>query len=250
MIAYKRRAFILDSLGKKGVISLKETAKELGVAEITVRRDFEKLESEGRLKRVQGGAASPDHPDGAELTTASKLPQNTAEKEKAAQMAAELVRDGESIFIDDGTTMIPLVSILCKRAVRIVTHNTIILQKVTNPLAQIIMIGGEYKPYYNMNVGPIAQEMLKQFCFDRAFFGCSGVNTQQRIVYLTEHESLNMKRIAMENAKQKYLLVDTSKFYKQGFLKFCGTECFDAILSGQLPEGAEFLPNMIKYDTK
>ena len=245
MIAYTRRAFILDSLGKKGVISLKETAKELGVAEITVRRDFEKLESEGKLKRVQGGAASPDNPDGAELTMSSKLPQNTGEKAKAAQMAAELVQDGESVFIDGGTTMIPLADILCKRAVRIVTYNTIILQKVANPLAQIIMIGGEYMPYYNMNVGPIAQEMLGQFCFDRAFFGCAGINTQQRVVYSTEYESLNIKRIAMENAKENYLIVDSSKFSKQGFLKLCGTECFDAILSSEVPEDAEFLPNMI-----
>ena len=233
MIAFTRRAFILDCLGTKGVISLKETAKELGVAEITVRRDFEKLESEGKLKRVQGGAASPDNPDGAELTMSSKLPQNTAEKEKAALIAADLVKDGESVFIDGGTTMIPLASILCKRRIRIVTYNTMVLQKVLSPAAQVIMIGGEYMPYYNMNVGPIAQEMLKQFYFDRAFFGCAGVNTQQQIVYTTEHESLNMKRIAMENAKKNYLLIDSSKFSKQGFLKLCGTERFDAIISNE-----------------
>ena len=58
MIASERRRYILNALNLRGVISLKDTARELGVAEITVRRDFEKLESEGKLKRVQGGATS------------------------------------------------------------------------------------------------------------------------------------------------------------------------------------------------
>ncbi|MCL2588662.1 MAG: DeoR/GlpR family DNA-binding transcription regulator, partial [Oscillospiraceae bacterium] len=142
MIAFARKTYILDSLAAKGAISLKETAKELGVAEITVRRDFEKLEAEGKLKRVQGGAAILDDPDGAELTMISKLPQHTAEKEKAAQYAAALVQDGENIFLDGGTSLIPLASILCKRRIRIVTHNTLILQQVSNPVAEIILIGG------------------------------------------------------------------------------------------------------------
>ena len=146
MLAFTRRTFILEALDKKGVVSLKETAKELGVAEITVRRDFEKLEAEGKLKRIQGGAATLDDPDGAELTMSRKLPQHITAKEKVALAAASLVQDGESIFIDGGTTMIPLASDLCKRRIRIVTHNTMLLSRMKNPVAQIILIGGEYMP--------------------------------------------------------------------------------------------------------
>ena len=83
-----------------------DTARELGVAEITVRRDFEKMESEGKLKRVQGGAPSLEELDGAELTMTSKLPMHMHGKEAVAQYAADLVRDGECVFIDGGTTMV------------------------------------------------------------------------------------------------------------------------------------------------
>ena len=93
MIASERRRYILNALNLRGVISLKDTARELGVAEITVRRDFEKLESEGKLKRVQGGATSLEELDGAELTMTSKLPMHMHGKEAVAQYAADLVRD-------------------------------------------------------------------------------------------------------------------------------------------------------------
>lgn len=244
MIASERRRFILEALGSRGVISLKDTALELGVAEITVRRDFEKLEAEGKLKRVQGGATSLEDPDGAELTMSTKLPKNMSEKELVAR-AAELVGEGESVFIDGGTTMIPLASLLMKKNIRIITYNTMVLRKVSNPAAQIIMIGGEYLPHYNMNLGPIAQDMLKQFYFDRAFFGCSGIDIEQQMVYSTEPGSLNMKRIAMESAKHNHLLVDSSKFTKRGFLKLCDTDRFDSILTNTFPYEGDLPDNFV-----
>ncbi len=245
MIASERRRFILEALGNRGVISLKDTAKELSVAEITVRRDFEKLEHEGKLKRVQGGATSLEDSDGAELTMSTKLPQNMSEKERVASVAAGLVNEGESVFIDGGTTMIPLASILMTKNIRIITYNTMIIRKVSNPAAQIILIGGEYLPHYNMNLGPIAQEMLKQFYFDRAFFGCSGIDIDQQMVFSTEPGSLNMKRIAMESAKHNHLLVDSSKFSKRGFLKLCDTSSFDSIITNDFPHKGKLPDNFV-----
>jgi len=245
MIAFTRRAFILELLENKGIISIKDAAKELNVAEITIRRDFEKLEAEGKLKRVHGGAATPGNLDGAELTMTSKLPQNIAAKEKVAQKAASIVRAGESIFIDGGTTMMPLAAQLMKLRVKIVTYNTMILQQAYNPAAEIILIGGEYKPHYKMNVGSLAQEMLKNFYFDRAFYSCAGIDAKHQVVYTTEYESLNMKKIAMKNAKENHLLVDSSKFSKQGFLKFCDTVTFASILTDELTEEAKLLQNIV-----
>lgn len=249
MIASERRRFILESLNSKGVISLKDTARDLGVAEITVRRDFEKLEAEGKLKRVQGGATALDDLQGAELTMSQKLPIHMHEKEIVAAYAAELVQDGDCVFIDGGTTMLPFAAALMRKNVRIITYNTMILKKATKPNARIFLIGGEYLPHYNMNVGPIAQDMLKQFYFDSAFFGCAGVDLGQQMAYTTETESLVMKRIAMENAKRNYLLVDSTKFSTKGFLKLCETSQFDSIICNAcspeepLPENLYIIPD-------
>ena len=56
VLASERTRYIISQLNEKGIINLKDVAKELGISEATVRRDFEKLENEGRLKRVTGGA--------------------------------------------------------------------------------------------------------------------------------------------------------------------------------------------------
>ena len=114
---------ILSSLNARGVISLKDMAAELGVAEITVRRDIEKLELEGRLKRVQGGAASLEESDGAELTMRQKTSIHAGEKEIVAKYAAGLVQDGDSVFLDVGTTIVPLAAALLQRRINIIANS-------------------------------------------------------------------------------------------------------------------------------
>ncbi len=221
---------ILSSLNARGVISLKDMAAELGVAEITVRRDIEKLEMEGRLKRVQGGAASLEESDGAELTMRQKTSIHAGEKEIVAKYAAGLVQDGDSVFLDGGTTIVPLAAALLQRRINIITYNTMFLSKNPHPVAQIFLIGGEYLPHYGMNVGLIAQDLLRQFYFDKAFFGCAGVDLEQQVVCSTEMQSLAMKRIALEQATHRYLLMDSSKFSTKGLMRVCQVSRFDAVV--------------------
>lgn len=244
MIASERRRYIMENLKNKGIISLKETAKELGIAEITVRRDFEKLELEGMLKRVQGGAAlegASSSLEGAELTMAKKVLLNLKEKEKIAEYAASLVQDGDCIFVDGGTTMLPLVEMLSRKRVILVTYNMLVLKKLVNAAAEVFIIGGKFLPYYNMNIGPVAQDMLRQFCFDFAFLGCSGADLTQRTVYMSEMESLLMKRIALENAKRSFLLLDASKFEKKGIFKLSDFSVFEKVVCNTF-ETKETLP--------
>ena len=108
MIAYERRKFILQTLSSKGVVSLKELALKLDTSEITIRRDIEKLEAEGKLRRVQGGAASLEEAEEAELTMKQRLPIRMDVKSRIAAFAASRVQNGETVFLDAGTTMVPL----------------------------------------------------------------------------------------------------------------------------------------------
>ena len=245
MIASERRRYILRELNVKGILGLKETAKALGASEITVRRDFEKLEKEGKLKRVQGGVALEGAEDGAELTMSKKMPLDIHEKERIAEYAAQLAEDGSCVFIDGGTTMVPLVSLLSKRRLTIVTYNTLVLKRLVNPAAEIIIIGGKYLSYYNMNVGSIAQDMLKLFSFDVAFLGCSGINLKQNTVYMAETESLHMKRIALEASTKSFLLADSSKFQKRGFYKLCDFSKFESIICNSFEANEAMPENLI-----
>jgi len=251
MIASERKRYILNELRKAGILSLKETAKMVGASEITIRRDFEKLEKEGKLKRVQGGVELEDSlentngSDGVELTMTKKIMLNLDEKTKIAQYAADFVKDGDCVFIDSGTTMLPLIDLIANKRIVIVTYSTLALRKLKNPLAEIIVLGGKYLPYYNMNTGTFAQDMLKKFYFDIAFIGCAGVDIEQRVAYLSETEGQIMKHIAMENAKRSFLLADSSKFGKRGFFKLSDFSTFEAVVCDAVQTDRKLPNNLI-----
>lgn len=245
VIASERRVYIMNCLNNKGIVNLKDIAKELQISEITVRRDFEKLENAGKLKRVQGGAALEGALDDAELTMRQKLSLNASAKEKVAALAAEYVKDGDCVFLDGGTSVALLIDLLASRRIKIVTYNQLIVRKLIQPIAEIIVVGGRFMPHYSMNVGPLAQEMLRQFHFNVAFLGCSGIALDDSVAYTTEMESMVMKHIAIENAESSVLMLDASKVQKRAFLQFAELNAFDHIICDTFTSDLPIPDNMI-----
>jgi DeoR/GlpR family transcriptional regulator of sugar metabolism len=256
MIASERDLYILGRIHEKGVVNIKEIVRELDISETTVRRDFEKLEKQGKLKRVQGGATLNSDArfdeDNAQLTMREKKFINLHEKQIVAKAAAALVQDGESIFIDCGTSLVPLAEILLARRVKIVTVNTLLMNLSRSPAAGIFLSGGQYQPHYNMLYGPIAKEFLERFNFDHAFISCFGISLEQNKAYTLEGDSMQMKLIAMEHGKQKHLLLDASKLTRGGFYAFTDLACFDTVFcdrpsenfpSGEIPPNFHLLEN-------
>jgi len=244
MIASERRMYIMKRLGKNGIVNLKEIALELNISEITVRRDFEKLEQAGKLKRVQGGATLENVLDDAEMTMKEKQTLNAKAKEIVAKYVVNYVKEGDCIFVDGGTSMIPVIDCLYNKNVTIVTYNDLAIRRLVNPVATIIVIGGRYLPHYGMNVGPIAQEQLKQFHFNIGLFGCSGIDLSQGYSYATDLESLLMKRIALENCDFSALLIDSSKMNQRSFLKFVEIAAFDKIICNDTGENNNLPDNL------
>lgn len=230
MLATERRMYIMRLLNEKSIVSLKEIAAALDASEVTVRRDLEKLEGAGKLKRIPGGAALEDYLDSAEMTMQEKSSLHSDAKQMVAKRAAELARPGMCVFLDGGTSVAPMMDYLKGLELTIVTYNQLALRKLVNPVASIHIIGGQYLPHYGMNVGPEAQEQLQRYHFDAAFLGCSGVVLEQNMSFVTNMDSLMMKKLAMENSERKILLLDDSKFQKPSFFKFVPLEAFDLIL--------------------
>lgn len=248
MIASARNLYILRRLNESGIVDYKSVASELGVSEATVRRDFEKLEEQGKLRRVRSGAVrSGDEENGfdAELSIRAKNTLNTQEKLTVATAAAEVVQPGESVFLDAGTSISPLGSLLLSMPIRIVTYNNAILQRMTpKSRAEVFALGGQLMPADQMIVGPIAERALENFRFDRAFIGCMGLDVDSNTVYVTDMECMRLKELAIRNAKVSYLLADRSKLRKVGLFRICGLDAFERVyLEGPQPEG-KFPDNM------
>jgi len=255
MLAAERALYIIDKLNKRGILSLKEAIEELGVSESTIRRDFEKLEQKGVLVRINGGVAMEEtlsfsinnSVDSFELTMDQKRSLNKGSKEKVAKFAANQVKDGEDIYLDGGTTLVPLFKILVQRPVRIVTNSVLSLKKIIKPVASIHLLGGFYLPAYGMCIGPNTSAFLEKFQFDKAFFGCTSINLKNRFCYCAETDTLAIKQMAMKLATASYLLINSSKLSMIGLYHWASLDSFEAIYCNEFtyPESEELPDNLI-----
>ena len=235
----------MECLHERRIVSLKEIAVELGISEITVRRDFEKLENAGKLKRVQGGAALEEYIDNAELSMKEKIPLHSQSKWVVAKRAAELVNEGDCVFLDSGTSVAQTIGFLVDKKIIIVTNSQLVLRKVVNPKAAIHVIGGLFLPHHCMNVGPEAQEALGKFRFDAAIFGCVGV--ENNMSYITTMDTLHIKEIAFANSAKNILLIDSSKLGKPSYLKFKELDAFDKIICDAPPDSKKSEDKRIEF---
>ena len=234
MLANDRKLWINEQLEKNRSITLQEICDGIHASSATVRRDLEEMEKNHLLKRVHGGAIS-IHSDAIlyesnELSSAQKKQMHTDEKTRLCRAAADLVEDGDCIFIDGGTTFIPMVAALKGKHVQIVTNSDLIRQD-TDSTISIITLGGLSLSRYQMNVGPIALENMKQFSFDKAFIGCAGIDIKKDAAYTAETDSAQIKKEAMHHSITSYLLIDPSKIGTHGFYQFSHLKDFDGIFT-------------------
>ncbi|MCF0110635.1 MAG: DeoR/GlpR transcriptional regulator [Erysipelotrichaceae bacterium] len=241
MISSERLLAIMEYLEKDGVVKVKELAKRFDSSETTIRRDLELLEQQGKLKRVSGGAlrlqvaeilSSIDEPPMDE-----KVHRQEEVKRALCAKANSMVNDGECIFVDGGTTLLPLLELLSQRRVTIVTHNQLALRVMKNCKATLIMLGGEYSSVYEMTTGPMTIDELRRFSFDRAFLGCASVDVISNRMYTTEIETASVKTEAMKLSNKNYLLVDKTKVNRKGFYMCACLDEFDSVITDYSGEG-------------
>ncbi len=237
MIAVERYEKIVELVNERGTISTKELALTFGVTEKTIRLDCEDLEKQGLLVRVHGGVKSLKHnhvlSNKDEKRMSDRVDVYSKEKDAVCRCAASLIKDGDCIFLDGGTTIVPILKYIKGKRVKIVTHSSLIIFSFNDTEAELFSIGGKYIPEYNMSVGPITLSDLERFNFDFAFLSCAGLDIDQKLVYTAEMETMAVKQKAMQRANKKYLLIDSSKLHIKGFCSFIKSDDFDGILCNQ-----------------
>lgn len=244
MLQSKRYEIILDKLNKTGEVQVTALSKELNISESTIRRDLLDLQLQQKLVRVHGGAilgsSQQIFSESYELQMDERMMINTEEKKKVAQKAEKLIRDGQCVFIDGGTSTVNIIDELQYRDVKIVTNSELIIKRLNNPVAQITFLGGNYLDKYKMVVGPLALMGINQFNFDACFLSCAGIDFEDNMSYTSELQTLEIKKQAMKNSLNSYLLVDHSKVGVKGFCNFETLDKFDGIL---IDETTELLEN-------
>ena len=209
MISEKRHDLILQELRKKDFLTLQELIERTGCSASTVRRDLSKLQQQGRLQRVHGGATLNSNRNNEQILS-DKLSQNLKEKRVIGQFAAKLIEDNDCIFMDAGSSTIEMIPFIKAQNIVVVTNGLTHVEKLLNQGIKTLMIGGQVKETTFATVGASALDTLSRYCFDKAFLGMNGLDLKYGLTTPDEKEAL-IKEKPMEQANQSYVLLDHSK---------------------------------------
>lgn len=210
MLPYERRQQILQMLDEKEFVTVEQIISGMeGVSESTVRRDLKAMADEGLLNLLRGGAAKVT--EGSQDTIIhSRLILNTDAKEKIARYAASLVRDGEVIYLDAGSTPLRMVKYVRDKNIKIVTTNLLIFQEMAGAKAECIVVGGEVLLDTGSAVGALTVSTLEDMYFDRAFLGVTGFSRESGVSTPSLQEA-QKKKVVKKNSRHTYVLADSSK---------------------------------------
>ena len=223
-----RREWILRTLRRDGPAAVSSLAERLGVSQATIRRDLVHLDKEGRLSRVHGGAVAAADTDDPFAEVAL---QNTAEKEAVATRGAELIKEGEAVLLDIGTTAHRLARMLHGRSLTVITSNLMVYEELKDDTdIQIVLLGGIVRRSYHSLVGFLTEDNLRQVHADRLFLGASGIRPGGHVMDTTAVE-VPLKRAMIAAADQVVLLADATKFPGTGIAKVCGPEDIDVVVT-------------------
>ncbi|MGY2892928.1 DeoR/GlpR family DNA-binding transcription regulator [Deinococcus sp. UYEF24] len=202
---------IIAVLGDRDSASVSELSKLLGVSEVTVRSDLNVLAQTGLVRRTRGGVARPLGLSERPLEENSK--QQTAVKRRIGEAAAAMVQDGQTIFLDVGSTTTEIARHLSPtlRGVTVVTNGlNIALELERLPGLHIIVTGGSLRRLQHSLVSPYALELLSRIRADTLFLGCNGVHAQHGVTNANFDEAEVKTRMA-EYAEQVVVVADHSK---------------------------------------
>jgi DeoR family transcriptional regulator of aga operon len=215
MLIDERRNHLLNLIQRDGRILVAEISDALGISRITIRKDLDFLESKGLVLRTHGGALSPQGSTLLDRSLQEKEQMQLKEKLRIAEAAASLVKEGQCVLLDSGTTTTAIA-----RELRRFSHLTVITNAVNiaSELAgtdfEVILTGGTLRKNSFSLVGPLAEEVLSEMHADILFLGVDGFDTKIGPMTPNVLES-RVNRAMVKAATRVVAVCDSTKFIRR-----------------------------------
>ena len=232
----ERQQRVMSELLDRKHVTVKDLADNMGVSEATVRRDLRVLANSQQLSLVHGGATLTRQ----DFSFIAKHERNLTAKRIIGCLAAGLVRDGQQVFLDSGTTVFEMAPFLSrKRGLSVVLNSARLALELRAPETNIIMLGGQFRQDRMDTVGPIALADLEQLRGFVTFIGADGLSMEFG-PSAVDIESAHLNRLAVLNARETVLLVDHTKFASASLFRIVEWDKIDRIVT-DLPPSAEWI---------
>lgn len=231
----ERHSQILEYIAEHGEIKIQDICTMFEISDMTARRDLNELDRRGLLRRVHGGAVA-NLGRSYEPPFQTRSTKNQSKKIAIGAKAAELVFDGDSLALDVGTTTLEVARHLSeKRNLTVVTNCLQIANLLVGTLsleieARLILTGGIVRPRELSMIGSIPEHVYTQYHTDKVFLGIGGISLDNG---LTEYniEDSEIKKILLQNAREKIVVADSSKFEETTFNTVGPIEAVDTIIT-------------------
>lgn len=245
MLAIERRRKIISLLEERNSVLVPELSKIFSVTEETVRRDLEKLESDGFLKRTYGGAVINDSMN-TELPLKIREVTNIEGKRAIGIKVAEYIKDGHTIILDSSTTALQVAGrIKHKRKITVITNSVEVVSELASASdCKVISTGGTLRESSMSFVGHLTEDSIKNFNVDIAIVCCKGLDKDKGITESNDMEA-EVKKAMIQAADKTFLVVDYTKFNKVAFIKMLNIENIDIIFTDKklIEEWEQFIAN-------
>ncbi|GGH21114.1 DeoR/GlpR family DNA-binding transcription regulator [Paenibacillus segetis] len=230
MLVAERYEKIVQLVNDRGSIRVTELSELCSVTEETIRRDLDRLEHTGRLKRSHGGAVSIKETQ-LEVPYFEREITRSEEKKRIAEEAVKLISENDKILLDASTSAWYMAKIMPDMPMTVLTNSVkVVTELSTKEKIDVISIGGRLSPRSLSFVGPLAEKSLVSFHVDKLFFSCKGVHLDRGISESGELQA-RLKQQMMGMADQIILLADASKFGVQAFSQVTDLAQVDLIIS-------------------
>jgi DeoR/GlpR family transcriptional regulator of sugar metabolism len=227
-------------LREEGFATIPALAARLQTSESTVRRQLARLDEEGKINRVRGGAVLSARQSIQPVVRAfdERKQVALAEKTAVARAAARLVGDGDTVFIGGGSTCSQIPQFLLDRSLQVVTNSLAVAAQFEDcPTTEVLVTGGYLFPRHRLLSGPVTLANLRELHFSWAFISAAAFTVEA----LTDWNVMiaEVNREALSRAERGVALLDTTKFNRQHLARVCALSDLDYLICGPLPEGAQ-----------
>ena len=231
MNAIERKRYILDELQRNGSVVITDLAERIQVSPMTIRRDLNAMAEDGMVTLEHGGAVL-NNGSLFECGISFKSEINAAEKKRIAAKCMEYINEGDSIFLDTGTTPNELAMLLRgKRNISVLTHSLLVANTAaTMRNIKLIMCPGEFRENSMGFLGPLTDDFIQCFQIDTLFLSLEGIDLNDGISVVDVQDG-HTKKVLVEKAKRVICMADHTKFNKSFFYKIAPITDVDLVVT-------------------